>query len=154
MDGGALDDALEAGGGLGVTGAFGDEAGQVLVEEFGQVALQLVHIHAAGPQHGHRFRVVAEREQQVFEGRVFVPAVVASPRARWSVCSGYETAWSTLRCHLRDKTPFKGAVGTIRQNLDKRPHRTGHLSIVHCKDAGSGGPGPSLVSPLFRRPRR
>ena len=48
MNGGALDDALEAGRGLGVASALRHQHGQILVQEFGQVALELVHIHATG----------------------------------------------------------------------------------------------------------
>ena len=75
VDGGALDDALEAGGWFGVAGAVGGEAGQVLVEELGEFAAQLVDVHAAGAQDGDGVGVVGQTQQEVFEGRVFVFAL-------------------------------------------------------------------------------
>ncbi len=75
MDGGALDDALEAGGGLGIAGAVGGEACEVLVEEFAQVRAQLVEIDPAGAQHGGCVGVVGKAEQQMLEGGVFVTAI-------------------------------------------------------------------------------
>ncbi len=68
----ALHDALEPGGGLGVAGAVGRQAGQILVEEFAEIAAQLVEIDAAGAQHGGRVAVVGKAQQQMFQGRVFV----------------------------------------------------------------------------------
>ncbi len=75
MDGGALHHTLEAGGGLGVAGAVGRQAGQVLVEELGQVGAQLVQVDAAGAQHGGGVVVVVEGQQQVLQRGVFVPAL-------------------------------------------------------------------------------
>ena len=75
MDRGALHDALEAGGRLRVAGPVGRQAGEVLVEELGQVGAQLVEIDAAGAQHGGGVGVVGQAEQQVLQRRVFVPAL-------------------------------------------------------------------------------
>ena len=76
MDGRALHHALEAGGGLGVAGALRHQPGQVLVQELGQVALQLLDVHAAGPQHVRRVAVVGQGEEEVLKGRVLVPALI------------------------------------------------------------------------------
>jgi hypothetical protein len=76
MDGRALDDPLEAGSRLRVAGALGHEAREVLVEELGQVALQLVIVDTAGAQHGRRVGVVGEGEKEVLQCRVFVPAFI------------------------------------------------------------------------------
>ena len=76
MDRGALDHALETGGRLRLSRPVGDKAGEVLVEEFRQVALQLLGIHAAGAEHGGRIRVVGQGEQQVLEGGVFVATLI------------------------------------------------------------------------------
>ena len=76
VDGGSLDHALEAGGRLGVAGALRHQAGEILVEELGQVAFQLVGVHTTSPQHIGRVAVVGQREQEVFERRVLVPAFV------------------------------------------------------------------------------
>ncbi len=75
VDGGALDDTLEAGGGLGVARAVGGEPGEVLVEELGEVGAQLVEVDPAGAQHGGGVGVVGEPEQEVLERGVLVPAV-------------------------------------------------------------------------------
>jgi phosphate starvation-inducible protein PhoH len=75
VDGGALDDALEAGGGLRVSGPVGGEAREVLVEEFGEFGAQLVEVDAAGAQHGCGVAVVGQAEEQVFQRGVFVLAL-------------------------------------------------------------------------------
>ncbi len=75
VDRGALHHALEAGGRLRIARPVGGEAGEVLVEELGQVVPQLVEIDPAGPQHGGGVAVIGEAEQQMFERRVFVPAL-------------------------------------------------------------------------------
>jgi hypothetical protein len=74
MDRGALHHALEACGGLGVAAAFRHQAGQILVQKFGQVALEFINIHTAGAQNAHRIGVVAQGQQQMFKGGVFMPA--------------------------------------------------------------------------------
>ncbi len=66
MDGGALDHALEARGRLRIARAFRDQPGQVLVEEFRQVALEAVEVDAAGAQHRGGILVIAQGQQQVF----------------------------------------------------------------------------------------
>ena len=81
----ALHHALERGGGLRLGGAVGGQAGQVLVEELGQVGAQLVQVDAAGAQHGGGVAVVGECEQQVLERRIFV-ASVAGERERTVEC--------------------------------------------------------------------
>ena len=75
VDGGALHDALEAGGGLRVAGAVGREAREVLVEELAQVLAELVEIDATGAQHGGGVAIVGQAEQEVFERGVFMPAL-------------------------------------------------------------------------------
>ena len=74
MDRGALHDALEAGGGLRIARPVGGQAGEILVEEFGQIGAQLVQIDAAGPQHRRGIGVVRQAEQQMLQGRVLVAA--------------------------------------------------------------------------------
>ena len=81
MNGGALHYALEACGGLGVAAAFRHQAGQILVQKFCQVALQLFYIHAAGAQHAHGIGVIAQGQQQMFQGGVFMPALASQAQA-------------------------------------------------------------------------
>ena len=75
VDGGALDDALEAGGWFWVAGAVGGEARQVFVEELGEFAAQLVDVDTAGAQHGCGVSVVGQTEQEVLQSGVFVLAL-------------------------------------------------------------------------------
>ena len=72
MDRGALDDALEAGGRLGVDHALDREAGQVVVEEVVQAGAQAIELDRAGLEHRHRVLVVDQRHEQMLEGRVLV----------------------------------------------------------------------------------
>ena len=75
VDGGALHDALEAGGRLRIARPVGREAREILVEELRQIGAQLVEIDAAGAQHGRGVRVVGEAEQQMLQRRIFVTAL-------------------------------------------------------------------------------
>ena len=63
MDGGALHHALEASGGLGIAAAFCHQAGQILVQKFGQVALQFININTAGAEYARCIGVIAQGEQ-------------------------------------------------------------------------------------------
>ncbi len=72
MDGGALHDALEAGGRLRVAGTVRGQPGQVLVEEFREVFLDFLNIHAAGAQHRDGVGIVDQAEEQVLERRIFM----------------------------------------------------------------------------------
>jgi hypothetical protein len=76
MDDGALDDALEAGGRLGVAAPVGHQVRQFGVDIGLQVAAQHVDVDAARPQHRGRIEVVDERQQQVLQRGVFVAALV------------------------------------------------------------------------------
>ena len=75
VDGGALDHALESGGGLRVPRAFGGQAGQVLVQELAQLGPQLVEVDPTGAQHGRGVGVVGQAEQQVLQRGIFVAAL-------------------------------------------------------------------------------
>ena len=77
MNGGALHHALEAGGGLGITTAFRHQAGQILVQKFCQVALELFNIHPAGAEHTRCISVITQREQQMFQRCVFMSALTS-----------------------------------------------------------------------------
>ena len=72
MDRGALHHALETGGRLRIARPIGGQAGEILVEEFRQIAAQLVEVDAAGAQHRRGVGVLRQAQQQVLERRVFV----------------------------------------------------------------------------------
>ncbi len=73
---GALDDALEAGGGLGILRAVGDQIVQLGFEIGDEAAAQLFQIHVAGPHHRRRILIFDQRQQQMLQRRVFVVALV------------------------------------------------------------------------------
>ena len=76
VDDGALDDALEAGGRLGVLVVAGDEVVELGVDIGEDGVLQFVEIDVAGAHDGGRFRVVDQRQQQMLERGIFVMAFV------------------------------------------------------------------------------
>ncbi len=76
VDMGALDDALETGGRLGVVVAFRDEVFEFLVDVLDEVLLQDLDVDRAGLHHGARVAVVGQREKQMLERRIFVMAIV------------------------------------------------------------------------------
>ena len=76
MDHGALDDALEAGGRLGILGTLGDEIFQFRFQIGGEAAAQLVEIDIAGAHHRGGIGIVDQREQQMLERRIFVVALI------------------------------------------------------------------------------
>ncbi|GBQ50390.1 hypothetical protein AA15973_2082 [Komagataeibacter sucrofermentans DSM 15973] len=77
VNGRALNYALESGRGLGVNGAVGREACEILVKKIGQVGAQLVQIDPAGAEYRYGIRVIDQREEEVFKRCVFVPAVAS-----------------------------------------------------------------------------
>ena len=74
VDDRALHDALETCGGLGIRRGRRFQALQFVVDEVGHVAPDLHQIDATGPHHRNGVDVVDQRQQQVFERGVFVPA--------------------------------------------------------------------------------
>ena len=76
MDHRALDHALEAGGGLGILGAVGDQVFELGFEIGDEAAAQLVEVDVAGAHHRGGVLIVDQRQQKVFQGRVFVVALV------------------------------------------------------------------------------
>ena len=76
VDDGALDDALEAGGGLGILPAVGDEVVQFRFEIGHEIPSQLLEIDVARPHHRGGILVFDQRQQQVLERGVFVVTFV------------------------------------------------------------------------------
>ena len=76
MDDRALDHALEAGGRLGILAAVGDQVFELGFEIGRQAAAQLVEIDIAGAHHRGGVLIVDQRQQQMFERRVFVMPLV------------------------------------------------------------------------------
>ena len=76
VDHGALDDALEAGGRLGVLAALGDEVFELLIDIFDEVFVSTSRSTDAGAHDGGGVLVVDQAQQQMFERRIFVVALV------------------------------------------------------------------------------
>ena len=73
---GALDDALEAVGRLGLLLAVDNEVFQFRIEVLDDRLAQRVEVDPAGAQHRRRVDVVDQREQQMLQRRVFVTALI------------------------------------------------------------------------------
>ena len=73
---GALDDALEAVGRLGLLLRLDDEIFELGVEILDDGLAQPVEVDATGPENRRRIDVVDQRQQKMLEGRIFVTALV------------------------------------------------------------------------------
>ncbi len=109
VDGGALDDALEAGRGLGVDHALDDEAAQVLIEEVGKAGAQPLEVDGAGLEDRHRVLVLGERHQEVLEGRVLVLAGIGQSQGP---AQGLLKRAREHRHHPGSPTPIRAPNGT------------------------------------------
>ena len=76
VDHGALDDALEAGRGLGILGAFRHQVVEFRLDVGREIALELLEIDVAGAHDGGRVLVVDQGEQQMLERRIFVVPLI------------------------------------------------------------------------------
>ena len=76
MDRGALQHALKARGRLRVVAMGGDEVGELVIDVVQDLAAQPVEIDAARAQHGDRVLILGQRQQQMFERGIFVPALI------------------------------------------------------------------------------
>ena len=117
MDHGALDDALEAGGRLGILVIAGDQIVEFGVDIVEHGALQLLEVDVAGAHDGGRVGVVDQRQQQMLERGIFVMPLVGESRAP-------------------DGAPFRGLGRNAGiQNLTSSPSRI-------AADAGADGQNP------------
>jgi hypothetical protein len=76
VDHGALDDALEAGGRLGVLAVVDNDRGEFGVEVVHEALLERAHIDVAGVHHRRGIMVLDQGEQQVLRGGVFMLSLV------------------------------------------------------------------------------
>ncbi len=72
----ALDHALEAGRRFGVVRAVGHEIFELGLQIIDEAAAQLVEIDAAGAHHRGGIGIIDQRQQQVFERRILMVALV------------------------------------------------------------------------------
>ncbi len=75
MDHRTLDHPLETRRWFRILTPVGDEIGQFAVDVFDQVATQDVEVDVAGPHDGSGILIVDQREQQMLQRGVFVPAL-------------------------------------------------------------------------------
>ena len=71
----ALDHPLEAGRGLRILPAIGDQVGELRIDIFDEVAAQEVEVDIAGPHHGRGVLIVDQRQKKMLQRRIFVPAL-------------------------------------------------------------------------------
>ncbi|MGT2487719.1 hypothetical protein ACU4GA_20985 [Methylobacterium oryzae CBMB20] len=71
----ALDHALEPGRGLGVLPAVAGEVGELGIDVVDQAALERLDLDVAGAHDRGRVLVIHQGEQEMFQRRVFVPAL-------------------------------------------------------------------------------
>jgi len=72
----ALNDALKAGGRLGILGPIGDQIVELRFEIGDEAAAQLVQVDVAGPHDRRSILILDQRQQQVLERGVFVMALI------------------------------------------------------------------------------
>ncbi len=118
MDHRTLDDALEAGRRLGIVAPVGDEVGQFGIDVIDEIAPEQVEIDAAGAHHRSRVLVVDQRQQQVFQGGVFVTALVGQGQS--PVKRLFETARETRQ----------GARSYLFRDCAVRPNATSSPSRI------------------------
>jgi len=92
MHDGALYDALEAQGRLGIYLVLPGNDGRVVADKVLQVAAQIIDIAGAGSENFSRRGVVQQREQQVLDGDEFMTLLPG--REKLQTCSTFVTAMS------------------------------------------------------------
>ena len=85
VDRGALDDALEAGGRLGLLPVLDDEVLEFRIDISGDIPAQDVDFDVAGLEHCRAVGIIDQGEKQVLQGGVFMPAFVRD-RERLAEC--------------------------------------------------------------------
>ena len=75
VDDGALDDALEAGGRLGILARAGGQIGELGVDIFDQAAAQHVEIDVAGAHDRGGVLIVDQRQEQMLQRGIFLMAL-------------------------------------------------------------------------------
>ena len=76
MSHGAMDNALEAGGRLGIVMRIEHEAGELIVEISGELVPQQVDIDVAGAHYRRGVAIVEQRQEEMLERRIFVAALI------------------------------------------------------------------------------
>jgi hypothetical protein len=71
-----LQHALEAGRRLRVVAMGGNEIGQLVIDIIQDLAAQPVELDAARAQYGDGILILGKRQQQMFERRIFVTALI------------------------------------------------------------------------------
>jgi hypothetical protein len=72
----ALQHALKARGRFGILAVSGDEIGEFVVDVIQNLATEALELDTAGAQYGDRILIFGQRQQQMFERSIFVPAFI------------------------------------------------------------------------------
>ncbi len=127
VDDRALDHALEAGRRLTILGAIGDQVFQFGFEIGDQVAAQLVEIDIARAHHGRGVLIVDQRQQQVFQRRIFVMPLIGDGERP------VERLLETARERWHQKIPISFCIGRLSQNLTFFHHALQRMLIFASK---------------------
>jgi hypothetical protein len=76
VDDGALDDALEPCGRLGILAGLADQIVEFVVDVVDETLTQRVEVDVAGPHDGGRVLIIQQRQQEMLQRGVFVMALV------------------------------------------------------------------------------
>ena len=118
VDDGALDDALEAGRGLGIVRPVGDQVVEFGFEVGDETAAQLFQIDVARAHHRRRVLIFDQGEQQMLQRRIFVVAFIGER----------QRPVKRLFKAARERGHFNCSSFV----LDPSP-RNHFFSIMHCK---------------------
>ena len=118
VDDGALNDALEAGGGLAVLRSVGDQIIQFGFEIGDEAAAELLQVHVACPHHRRGVLILDQRQEEMLQGGVLVMALVGEGQ------SPVKRLFKTAR--ERGHFNFSSFV------LEASP-RNHFFSMMHCK---------------------
>ena len=140
VDDGTLDDALEAGGRLGVFAVVGDEIDQFVVDIVGHSLAQRGDIDTARLHHAHRIFIIHQRQKQMLQRGIFMVTFVGAGKR--AVQGFFETTgegWQRLVSLL-----FHDALQRMLV-LAGEIHDLGHFGFGHLVGVDAALPHAILV---------
>ncbi len=146
MNGGALQDALEAGRRLRVLGRVDQQHVELVIEIFGNIPAQLLKVDAAGAENRDRVLVFRQRQQQVLERGVFVIALAGKAEG------AMETLFEIARQHGVILVLLKRAAKRMLM-LPGKIHDLRHLRLRYFIGIDAADAHPSPVN-VQHDPRR
>ena len=142
MDHGALDHALEPGGGLGILVALGHQVVELGLDVGDEAALELLEVDIAGAHHGGRVLILDQRQQEMFQRGVFVVALVRErERAVQGLLEAAGKSWHYALIVL--VLPISSGVGRRPAPRRPLPHIVTSSPSRTAEDADVCGQSPS-----------